>query len=228
MATHSSGSMAMTAQAEEYLEAICRISERGDVPGPTELSRELTVAPPSVLGMLRRLEEQELVMYSRKTGAVLTEQGQTCAERLRRHHRLAERLLTDLLGMPWARAHEVACRFEHIIDDEVEEYLTAALHHPTTCPHGNPLSGQSADHAGWHKLDSLAVGQAGTLRCITDESTTVLDYLTSLRLHPGIRITVCALAPLDGPLTLEIHGERHALSRELAGTLLVEMTEETE
>jgi DtxR family Mn-dependent transcriptional regulator len=216
---------AVSSQAEEYLEAICRIVERGDTPTPTELSRELAVAPPSVLGMLRRLEEQALVTYSRHTGAVLTAQGTQCAERLRRRHRLAERLLTDLLGMPWARAHDVACRFEHVIDDEVEAYLLAALHHPTTCPHGNPLDGRPSHEHAWRALPTLAPGQSGVLRCVVSESAPMLDYLTSLQLQPGARVTVQTLAPFNGPLTITIDGERQALSREIAGHLLMEIEE---
>lgn len=217
----------ITPQAEEYLEAICRITERGEAVTPTELARELAVAPPSVLGMLRRLEEQALLTYTRQTGVVLTARGTTCAERLRRRHRLAERLLTDLLGMPWSRAHDVACRFEHIIDDEVEEYLVKALNHPTTCPHGNPLDGHAGAADGLSALARLAPGQAGVLRCIIDESAAMLDYLTAMRLHPGVRVTVLALAPFDGPLTIAIDGERYAMAREMATHLLVELEKET-
>lgn len=209
-----------TAQGEEYLEAICRIADRGEVATPTELARELSVAPPSVLGMLRRLQHQGFVHYARKTGAVLTASGMACADRLRRRHRLAECLLTDLLGMPWARAHEVACRFEHVIDDEVEGYLLEALHHPATCPHGNPVGG---DPDAWPALATLEPGQTGILRCITDESVPLLDYLTALRLTPGARVTVRACAPFDGPLMLEVEQRLHAVSREVAARLKVEI-----
>ncbi|HEY3379848.1 MAG TPA: metal-dependent transcriptional regulator [Armatimonadota bacterium] len=216
----------LTAQGEEYLEAICRISERGEAVTPTELARELGVAPPSVLGMLKRLEEQGLLSYARQTGAHLSESGSFAAERLRRRHRLAERMLTDLLGMPWERAHDVACRFEHVIDDEVEGYLRAALHGPTTCPHGNPLDGHAATATtGWRSLVALAPGETGILRCVVDESAAMLEYLIALQLLPGVRVTVCAHAPFDGPLTVEVDGKRHAVSRQMAAHLLVEVEE---
>lgn len=211
----------VSSQAEEYLEAICRIQLRGVPASPTELAHELAVAPPSVLGMLRRLEEQGLVQYARRTGAMLTERGRHCADTLRRRHRLAERLLTDLLGMPWERAHAVACRFEHIIDAEVEGYLSAALHHPTTCPHGNPLDGAAEGH--WRALSSLHAGQCCRLRCVADETQPTLDYLNQLGLRPGVQVTLCALAPFDGPLTVEIDRQRHALARTMADHLLVEI-----
>lgn len=214
--------MVVTSQVEEYLEAICRIGDRQALVTLTELARELSVAPPSALGMVHRMEEQGLLSYSKHTGAMLTELGTTCAMRLRRRHRLAERMLTDLLGMPWARAHDVACRFEHIIDDEVEAYLETALQHPTTCPHGNPLDGSAGNTLNWRSLDTLALGQRGIVRCIIDESASTLDYLEEIHLHPGTVVILRACAPLNGPLTIEILEQRYAMSREMARHLLVE------
>jgi len=214
----------VTPQAEEYLEAVCRILDRGEVATPTELARELEIAPPSALGMIRRMADQRLLTYTRQDGARLTDIGKQRADILRRRHRLAERLLTDLLGVPWARAHDIACRFEHVIDEEVEPYLTKALDHPTTCPHGNPLD--VAVNDAWKPLISLEPGQTGCLRRVADESDPTLDYLARLGLRPGARVTVCARAPFDGPLTVEVESERHALSRAMAGNLLVEVEEE--
>lgn len=213
----------VSAQVEEYLEAVCRIQDRGDLATPTELARELAVAPPSALGMLRRMAEQDLLTYTRHTGAVLTPRGQACADALRRRHRLAERLLTDLLGLPWARAHEIACRFEHVIDDEVEPYLLDALNYPTTCPHGNPLDMDAGQ--ALQPLSALAPGQAAVLRRIRNESAQLLTYLGEMGLRPGTRVTVCAVAPFAGPFTVEVAGERLALAREVADHLLVETAE---
>ncbi len=211
----------VSAQAEEYLEAICRIQDRGEPATPTELAHELDIAPPSVLGMLKRLAEQGLLHYARRAGAVLTERGQLCAETLRRRHRLAECLLTDLLGMPWERAHHIACRFEHVIDTEVEEYLLQALHYPATCPHGNPLFHPAEAH--WRTLATLDPGQSALLRCVKDETPPTLDYLNRIGLRPGVRVVVCDFAPFNGPMTIQVHGERQALSRDMANRLLVEI-----
>jgi len=211
-------------QAEEYLEAVCRILDRGEVATPTELARELEIAPPSALGMIRRMADQQLLTYSRQGGAQLTDLGKQRADILRRRHRLAERLLTDLLGVPWERAHDIACRFEHVIDEEVEPYLANALDNPTTCPHGNPLDIAAADE--WEPLTDLAPGRSGRLRRVIDETEPTLDYLARLGLRTGARVTVRALAPFDGPLTVEVDSERHAISREMADCLLVEVEEE--
>ena len=212
----------VTSQAEEYLEAVCRILDRGEVATPTELARELVVSPPSVLGMVRRLVDQGLLSYSRHNGAQLTELGRLRADSLRRRHRLAERLLTDLLGIPWERVHDIACRFEHVIDDEVETYLATALDHPTTCPHGNPLD--IAVNERWQPLTALAVGSSGILRQVVDESEPTLEYLSRLSLRPGARVTINAHAPFDGPLTISVNdGQGHAVSRRMGDMLLVEV-----
>jgi len=215
--------MEMTSQAEEYLEAICRIIERGETATPTELARELAVAPPSVLGMLRRLEEQGILTYARQTGAVLTENGMERAARLRRRHRLAERLLTDLIGMPWARAHDVACRFEHVIDDELENYLSSALHHPTTCPHGNPIPGATPDGPAQRRLAEAQPGDHVRLVRITESvehEAESLTYLGDHGLTPGTTVVVQSRAP-DGTLTLILGDSAIALGPAMTERMFV-------
>ncbi len=142
------------------------------------------VAPPSVLGMLRRLEEQGLLNYARRAGGGAHCTRAACAETLRRRHRLAERLLTDLLGMPWERAHHVACRFEHVIDSEVETICCrpASPHHlparqPARIPpRGCPLA---------RRCPRSSPVNRRRLRCIKDETAPTLDYLNRLGLRPG-------------------------------------------
>jgi DtxR family Mn-dependent transcriptional regulator len=220
MKTSTTASSPASPQAEEYLEAICRIRDRRARATPTELARELAVAPPSVLGMLRRLEKQGWIRYSRQMGATLTKRGEVDAGSLRRHHRLAERMLTDLLGVPWERSHEIACRFEHVIDDEVEACLRKALHNPDTCPHGNPIGSKTSGSC--RPLAALGAGQSGRLRRVVDESSANLAYLRQMQLLPGTRVAVCSVAPGDGPLTVEVRGVRHGLSRSMAECLFVE------
>ncbi|MEI6519830.1 MAG: metal-dependent transcriptional regulator, partial [bacterium] len=116
-----------SAPMEEYLEALCRILDRGETPTATTLARELQVAAPSVVGMLKRMSEMGLILYEKRCPVILTPTGEGAAMNLRRRHRLAERMLTDLLKMPWSRAHSLACSFEHVITAEIEPYLLKAL-----------------------------------------------------------------------------------------------------
>lgn len=208
---------------EEYLEALCRIRDRGEIPTATTLARELQVAAPSVVGMLKRMSDQKLINYEKRCAVTLTENGEFAAINLRRRHRLAERMLTDLLKMPWSRAHSLACIFEHVITDEIEPYLLQALNNPVTCPHGNPLSGLSEDAESLLSLTAFSIGNNCRVCCITDENEELLHYLERVKIIPDQVIKIIDIAPGNGPYLIEANGERQALSREAAGHIMVKI-----
>jgi len=212
---------AITVQSEEYLEAVSRINDRGQRATTATLSRELRVAAPSVLGMIRRLKKHGFIKYSRTTGVTLTASGVTAAGSVRRRHRLAERLLADVLKMPWERVHEVACRFEHVIDEEMEPYLLQALNHPKTCPHGNPIN-EEITSSDVRRLTDLKKNEIGFFRCVYDESNEVLSYLAALRLQPGAKLEVSDIDSLNGSYLVSIEGNTKIISREVADQLLLE------
>src|SRR5206468_1357483 len=127
----------------EYLEAIHELEEEGVQVIQARLAERLGHAPPSVSEMIGRLKADGYVEV-RDRALVLTPEGRRRAESVVRKHRLAERLLTDIIGLEWHKAHVEACRWEHVISDEVEERLVALLENPLTCPHGNPIPGSGA------------------------------------------------------------------------------------
>jgi DtxR family transcriptional regulator, Mn-dependent transcriptional regulator len=130
---------------EEYLEAIHELEEEGTPVIQARLAERLEHSAPSVSEMIRRLRNEGYLEPAAAGKAVqLTDKGRVRAESVVRKHRLAERLLTDVIGLPWNKAHVEACRWEHVISDEVEERLVELLEHPTTCPHGNPIPGAGA------------------------------------------------------------------------------------
>src|SRR6202011_3240816 len=125
---------------EEYLEAIHELEEEGTQVIQARLADRLSHSAPAVSEMIRRLKtEGYLTVEDRDVR--LTAKGRARAESVVRKHRLAERLLTDIIGLPWEKAHVEAGRWEHVISDEVEARLVEVLGHPTTCPHGNPIPG---------------------------------------------------------------------------------------
>ena len=128
---------------EEYLEAIWELNEEGISVIQARLAEHLGHSAPSVSEMVRRLKADGYVELDGRF-LTLTEKGMARAVSVVRKHRLAERLLTDIIGIPWHRTHVEACRWEHVISDEVEERLVAILDNPTTCPHGNPIPGSGA------------------------------------------------------------------------------------
>ncbi len=146
-----------------------------------------------------------------------------------RKHRLAERLLVDVIGLPWHMVHAEAGRWEHVISDEVEERLVALLGDPATCPHGNPIPG-SSNHATPEDLQvalsDIDSGQSVRFERLTEAVELDLDslrYLDSVGFIPGSDAKVRTRAP-DGTLVLEIDGATLALGSEICQQLFVVTT----
>src|SRR5579871_4078176 len=167
---------------EEYLEAIHELEEE-DVPViQARLAERLGHSAPSVSEMVRRLRSEGYVTIEGRS-LVLTSKGRRRAESVVRKHRLAERLLTDVIGLPWHKAHVEACRWEHVISDEVEERLVELLDHPSTCPHGNPIPGSGVPVARQRDLRMLADSSPGDrirLERVTEQVEIDLESLTYL------------------------------------------------
>ncbi|MBV8386159.1 MAG: metal-dependent transcriptional regulator, partial [Acidimicrobiia bacterium] len=125
---------------EEYLEAVYELQEEGTPVIQARLAERLGHAPPSVSEMIGRLRADGF-MESEGRSLRLTSKGRKRAESVVRKHRLAERLLNDVIGLEWHKTHLEACRWEHVISDDVEAKLVTLLGNPSTCPHGNPIPG---------------------------------------------------------------------------------------
>ncbi|HEV3156916.1 MAG TPA: metal-dependent transcriptional regulator [Candidatus Baltobacteraceae bacterium] len=208
---------------EEYLEAIYRLEREGPGATTSGLASELGVAPASVSGMLKKLASDGYVLHPARGEARLTERGLEIAVRVMRRHRLAECLLTDVLGMSWDEVHAEACRLEHAISARVEERLVAVLGNPQVCPHGHPIppaDGSDPPRPGV-PLAQLSAGESARVHGVTEEVPEILRYLAEISLRPGTELRVLAKAPLGGPMTLEIAGARHAISLELARLIIV-------
>src|SRR5688500_12271517 len=128
---------------EEYLEAIHELEEEGVAVIQARLAERLGYAPPSISAMIRRLKREGYLAVEARA-IRLTDKGRRRAASVVRKHRLAERLLTDIIGLEWHKIHREAGRWEHVISDDVEARLVEILGHPTTCPHGNPIPGTNS------------------------------------------------------------------------------------
>jgi len=209
---------------EEYLEAIHELEEEGTIVIQARLAERVGHSAPSVSEMVRRLKTEGYVEVSGRR-LELTGKGRHLAESVVRKHRLAERLLTDVLGLAWDKAHVEACRWEHVISDEVEARLVEVLGHPTTCPHGNPIPGTVAteEQLGVVPLTDIGLGGSLVLRRVIEQvelDQEAISYLAAARFMPGAGATVKARAP-DGTMTLDIDGQLLALGPALAGSLFV-------
>ena len=220
----------ITPAVEEYLEAIYKMSlEEGPVIA-ARLAERMGVSPPTVADMLRRLKENGFIRGDRKQGVILTRKGTEAAETLVRRHRLAERMLTDVLGLGWDEVHDEACRLEHAISGQVEEKLAEKLGNPETCPHGHPIPG--ARGARVHKregarlkppkpLSQLCVGDEAVIERVSEEEPQLLQYLATLGLLPNASIRVREIAPFKGPMLVQVAGSQYALGQEVASKIMV-------
>ncbi len=126
---------------EMYLRTIYELVEEGIVPLRARIAERLHQSGPTVSQTVARMERDGLLTVEGDRHLELTDDGQRLATRVMRKHRLAERLLTDVIGLDWELVHEEACRWEHVMSETVERRLLELLDHPTESPYGNPIPG---------------------------------------------------------------------------------------
>ena len=126
---------------EMYLRTIYELVEEGIVPLRARIAERLHQSGPTVSQTVARMERDGLLTVEGDRHLELTEDGERLATRVMRKHRLAERLLTDVIGLDWELVHEEACRWEHVMSETVERRLLELLDHPTESPYGNPIPG---------------------------------------------------------------------------------------
>jgi DtxR family transcriptional regulator, Mn-dependent transcriptional regulator len=202
---------------EEYLETIHALEEEGVTVIQARLVERLGHTPQAVSEMVQRLEADGYVSRAGR-GLELTEKGHQRAESVVRRHRLAERFLVDILGLPWHKAHEEAGQWEHVISDDVEERFLELLGHPTTCPHGNPIPGAVQSSEVQFAMTEINEGSHVRLARITEVVENDYDALVYLSDHgwvPGRGALVSAKAP-DGTLTLSLDATDDAESGTVA------------
>jgi DtxR family Mn-dependent transcriptional regulator len=208
---------------EEYLEQIYRLEQEWGIARTGHLAEVVGVSRGTVTNTIDALTHQHLVTHEPYKGVKLTDAGLRIAVDVIRRHRLAERLLTDVLKLDWSSVHEYACRLEHVMTDGLTKPLEKALGHPTACPHGNPIPtacGGILEDAS-QPLGSLPEGGKGVVVKIVNEAQAILEYLLAIHLVPGTPIEVVEKAPLHGPITLLIDGHRCPISRALASIVWV-------
>ena len=194
---------------EEYCEAIWELKEDDVDVIQARVAERLGVSRPAVSEMIKRMQAEGFVALD-GTAINLTDDGLHLAERVVRRHRLAERLLTDILGLSWADAHKEAGKWEHIISEPVEAAMVRVLDDPTTCPHGNPIPGADYHAPASVPLSEVLVGGGFTVSRIPEElefTPGLLEYLEDADVVPGKTGTITAASP-DGTTTVEVDG-RH-------------------
>ena len=185
---------------EEYLETILELEESGIPPMRARIVERLKVSAPAVSETVRRLEREGYVTLTPSRQIALTTKGRHYATSILRRHRLAERLLTDVLKVPWSEVHEEAGRLEHAISPSLEAHLIRLLGDPATCPHGNPIPGSAnaEDPGPLGPVVDLLTGGRGIVRRIDEELEARFERMQALEgagLIPGSEVT---LVSVDG------------------------------
>ena len=214
----------LTPSVEDYLKAVYRLTAAGPPATTSDIAQQLSISPPSVSAMVRRLAEQGLVDHLPYRGVQLTEQGRRMALRTIRRHRLIEAFLVEYLEYTWDTVHPEAERLEHAVSDTLIDRMAAALGDPEVDPHGDPIpsaEGYIAE-AGHTPLAELAPGESARLRRVRVEEPERLRYLSAAGLVPGAIVRVVEREPFAGPITLEVSEERRIIAHELAAELLCE------
>jgi DtxR family Mn-dependent transcriptional regulator len=211
---------------EDCLQALQRLAQEGRPARVEAVAAFARLSDATTGAVLDVLVSRDLLRRDGSGDLVLTREGGRQAAGVLRRHRLSERLFTDVLGLPWDRAHEEAMRMEHGITPDGEARLAQLLDHPETCPHGAPIP--SIDGTilvpNLRPLDGISVGSRVWIQQIVNEEREFLHHLASLGLLPGTEIRVEEVAPFGGPLLIRVGGAQYAVGRDVAGRILVRDT----
>src|SRR5512142_799876 len=184
----------ITDSIQDYLKAIYELTVKSEPASTTALAARLGVEPASVTGMVQKLAAARppLVEYRKHHGVKLTASGRRAALEVIRHHRLLETWLVKTLGYSWDEVHSEAERLEHVISEDFEERVAAALGYPLRDPHGEPIPSSElvmpTDESV--PLQSLANGQKAVVRRVDAQDQGLLRHLEELHLIPGARLEV--------------------------------------
>jgi DtxR family Mn-dependent transcriptional regulator len=208
-------SESLTDSIQDYLKIIYELTESGEAASTTALAVRLGIAPGSVTGMLQKLSSirPALVSYRKYQGVTLTDAGRRAALEVIRHHRLIEAWLVRTLGYSWDEVHAEAERLEHVISEDFEMRVAAALGHPQRDPHGEPIPSvdliMPVDES--FPLSSLRLGQEATVCRVHAQDPAFLRHLEQLELIPGVRLKVLEVSPFDQVMHLQVQKQNEVL-----------------
>jgi DtxR family Mn-dependent transcriptional regulator len=206
-----------TVAEQEYLETLFWLYEAGLPMTGANIARAMQLSPPTVHEMVGRLERDGYITRGPDKVISFTENGREHAEAIVRRHRLIERFLTDVLGIPWDEVHEEAERLEHAMSPVLEERMLAAIGDARTCPHGHPIDVGSRIPSV--PLADVEVGAKVTIVRFENEAEDLLHYLKAAGMDPGLDGTLVESG--DDIVVETASGERLTLTRSVAETVSV-------
>jgi len=208
---------------EMYLKTIYNLEEKMGSAKTGDVAKILGITPGSVTNTLEVLETKGLVVRDPYRGVKLTNSGRKIALLVFRRHRLAERLLTDVLHCNWTDSHDEACKLEHAISEPLALSIEKTLGGPPVCPHGNPIPDETGQikPVNGQPLSELRSGESAIVTRIPDENTSLLRYLLDLGMTPGTKIKVEEVAPFRGPMLVKVGASSYPLGADVAAGIYV-------
>jgi DtxR family Mn-dependent transcriptional regulator len=223
---------------EMYLRTVYELEEEGVVPLRARIAERLGQSGPTVSQTVARMERDGLVHVASDRHLELTEKGRHEAIGVMRKHRLAERLLVDVIGLDWEDVHIEACRWEHVMSEAVERRIVAMLDKPLVCPHGNPIPGlddlglpfgATDDHSNLVTLTFAALqgaggGQPVVVERISEQlqsDAALMHQLSDTEMRPGHTVSVTGAG---SGVEVWTDGERTALPRDVSDHVFVRLS----
>jgi DtxR family Mn-dependent transcriptional regulator len=219
----------LTVSIQDYLKNIYELTEHGEVASTTTLAKRLNISAPSVTGMVQKLASSKpaLVEYKKHQGVILTRKGKKAALEVIRHHRLLEAWLVQTLGYSWDEVHEEAERLEHVISEELERRIAAALGNPLRDPHGELIPTADLEMPLEHStpLSALRPNQKAQVKYVKHADAELLRHLESLGLVPGAQIEIIDYSVFDHNLTVKSDAKTNVLGLNITSKIFIEYSE---
>ena len=213
-----------THTVENYLKAIFRLSREQDGRvSTTQIADHLGVKSSTVTDMIRKLEEQQWIEYTKYQGVELNVKGKNLALSIIRKHRLWEVFLVETLGFAWDEVHEIAEQLEHIESEKLVDRLDDFLGNPKVDPHGDPIPDKDGVmDGGEHRLlSALSVGEAATIVRVTQDEPSLLNFLSQQGLHLQTEIQVNSILDFDHSMIVQVDDRLVSVSSKVASHIYV-------
>lgn len=228
---HQHGEIRLTQAMENYLLSIYLVEEQGLRVTNSNLVAQLRRVPetenlgtslPSVSGMLRRMEREQLIRIPESRDIGLTSSGKALAERMIRRHRLAARMIVDMLGVELWEVNAQAHMLEHAISEDIEQRIRERLDNPMTDPFGQPIPGSGfKQSSGVVTLDNAKNGSDMIIDRIPEDDEELVKYLVESGVLPGVRVRVDDVAPYRGVVSLTVEGRAAVLGYAVANRIML-------
>lgn len=216
----------LTQSIQDYLKHIYELTEGGENASTNALSERLNVKPASVTNMIQKLAtvQPALVEYQKHQGVTLTKDGKKAALEVIRHHRLLEAWLVQTLGYSWDEVHEEAERLEHVISEDFERRIAAAMGHPLRDPHGEliPTADLKMPLEDSTPLSTLRPNQKAKIQSVRNADADLLRHLENQGLVPGAQIEVIGYSSFDHNLTVKAGTKSNVLGLNITNKIFVE------